>query len=63
MLIAQISQEDGSKLLLLGLMEENVKRLLDDRPILKQLEAELEGWSVCIMGPEDTARFIARVGG
>lgn len=66
MMIAVISQEESRKLLVLGLMDENIKRLLDDRPIFKDLEAaalELEGWSVCILGPEDTARFVAQVGG
>jgi hypothetical protein len=59
------SERDGRKVLLLGLMDENVKRLLNDEPIHKSLRDDpavpgLEEWDVVILGPEDTARFIAR---
>lgn len=62
MLIAA-SVEGDRKVLFLGLQEENVKRLLDDMPIEKDLGVEgvpgLEEWKVYIFGPEDTARFLA----
>jgi hypothetical protein len=65
MLIAASTKTDGRHLLILGLLEENVRRLLGDEPIYKSLDAEgvpgLEAWDVTILGPEDTARFVARV--
>jgi hypothetical protein len=69
MLIAVLSDIDpnGRKRLVIGLEEENVKNLLDDFPIEKALDANpriagLEAWTVYILGPEDTARFIATYG-
>ena len=67
MLIAA-TERDGRKLLVLGLQDENVKRLLNDEPIYKSLAADvavpgLEEWDVTILGPEDTARFVAHFGG
>lgn len=62
MLIASM-MKDGRRVLVLGLEEENVRRLRNDEPIYKDLrgtEVEgLEDWDVTILGPEDTARFIA----
>ena len=63
MLIAA-TERNGRKLLVLGLMDDNVKRLLNDEPIYKSLRDDvavpgLEGWDVTILGPEDTARFVA----
>jgi hypothetical protein len=66
MLIAATTR-DGRRLLVLGLMDENVKRLLDDKPIYKDMSIEgvpgLEEWDVTILGPEDTARFVAHYAG
>jgi hypothetical protein len=67
MLIAA-TERNGRKLLVLGLMDENVKRLLNDEPIYKDLSVEpqnvpgLEEWDITILGPEDTARFVAHYG-
>jgi hypothetical protein len=67
MLLATGRTKEGRRLLVLGLEQENIDRLLDDRPILKHLGeegiTELNGWAVTILGPEDTARFIAAAGG
>jgi hypothetical protein len=66
MLIAAATTDSGRRLLILGLMAENVDRLLDDQPIYKRLNEEgvpgLEDWDITILGPEDTARFVARAG-
>lgn len=67
MLIAA-TMRGGRRLLVLGLEDENVRRLLDDQPIYKNLQADvavpgLEEWDVTILGPEDTARFIAQTRG
>ena len=67
MLIAA-TERNGRKLLVLGLQDENIKRLLNDEPIYKNLGGDvavpgLEEWDVTILGPEDTARFVAQVGG
>ncbi len=66
MLIAA-TERNGRKLLVLGLMDDNVKRLLNDEPIYKSLRDDvavpgLEDWDVTILGPEDTARFVAHFG-
>lgn len=63
MLIAATTR-NGRKLLVIGLQDENVKRLLNDEPIYKNLATDvavpgLEEWDVTILGPEDTARFVA----
>ena len=63
MLIAA-TERNGRKLIVLGLQGENVKRLLNDEPIYKNLATDvavpgLEEWDVTILGPEDTARFVA----
>lgn len=67
MLIAS-TERNGRKLLVIGLQEENITRLVNDMPILKNLADDvavpgLEEWDVTILGPEDTARFIAQFGG
>jgi hypothetical protein len=64
-MLAASTTEDGRRLLILGLEDENIRRLVGDQPIYKNLADEgvpgLEEWDVTILGPEDTARFIARV--
>lgn len=66
MLIAAM-ERNGRKLLVLGLEDENIRRLRNDEPIYKDLRdpgvAGLEEWDVTILGPEDTARFVAHFGG
>jgi hypothetical protein len=59
MLIAAGDSPHGRKILYIGLMDENIESLRDDKPILRRL---LEDWTLVVFGPEDTARFIARVG-
>lgn len=66
-MVIAVGTVDGVRTLLLGLTEENVRRLNDDRPIVKRLD-EIEGLDVAglqavsILGPEDTVRLCARVG-
>jgi hypothetical protein len=63
MLIAA-GRTNGQPTLFIGLDEENLRLLRDDRPIDKDLGAivpELASWRLVILGPEDMARFIARV--
>jgi hypothetical protein len=54
------------KVLIIGLQQENISRLLNDQPIRKDLAVEgvpgLEDWDVYVLGPEDTARFVAQFG-
>lgn len=63
------SQETGRRALVVGLEAINVERLLNDMPIRKQLDDKdangfhtdgLEGWDLVVLGPEDSARFLAR---
>lgn len=67
MLIAAGTTKDGRRILYLGLQAENIDRLLNDQPIYKRLDQPpqdvpgLEEWDITILGPEDTARFIAHV--
>jgi hypothetical protein len=67
MLIAAGPTKNGRKALYIGLMERNMELLRNDQPIHKRLDQEpqnvpgLEEWDLYILGPEDTARFIARV--
>jgi hypothetical protein len=67
MLLAASIEEGGRRVLILGLQRENIERLLNDQPIEKDLGAEgvpgLEEWTVYLLGPEDTARFVAQVPG
>lgn len=61
------SIRDGRKLLIIGLQEENVRRILNDEPIYKNLSTDtiipgLEDWDITILGPEDTIRFTSRLG-
>lgn len=64
MLIAALTKEDGRRLLVLGLMDGNVTRLVNDQPILKNLGdggegiVGLEEWDVTILGPEDIQRWM-----
>jgi hypothetical protein len=65
MLIAVMHQKDGRKVLVIGLMDENIERLRNDKPIYKALDAvieELPGWDLTVLGPEDMHRFIAHFG-
>jgi hypothetical protein len=69
MLIAAGDSPHGRKILYIGLMDENIESLRDDKPILRRLDdvggeavPGLEDWTLVVFGPEDTARFIARVG-
>ena len=66
MLIAA-TERNGRKLLVLGLQDENMRRLANDEPIYKSLADDvavpgLEEWDVTILGPEDTVRFVAHFG-
>jgi hypothetical protein len=66
MLLASSTAKNGRKVLVLGLEAENIKRLVNDQPIRKDLGAEgvpgLEEWDVYVLGPEDTRRFVAQMG-
>lgn len=57
---------DGRRTLFVGLEEENVVRLRNDMPIKQSLDdlagCPLEGWTLVVLGPEDTERFVARFG-
>jgi hypothetical protein len=63
-----IAVDNANKKLIVGLMQENVDRLLDDMPIEKRLgeydgmPPELREWTLYVLGPEDLARFVARFG-
>jgi hypothetical protein len=63
-LIAAAPGKDGRKLLIVGLEEQNVARLQDDRPIERALDEVpgLEGWTLYILGPEDMTRFVSQMG-
>lgn len=67
MLIAATENKHGRKLLVLGLEQENIDRLLNDQPVYKDLRDPavpgLDEWDVTILGPEDTVRFVAHFGG
>lgn len=62
MLIAAMTKGDR-KVLVLGLDDENMRRLRNDEPIYKDLRDPgvqgLEEWDLTILGPEDMARFVA----
>ena len=66
MLLASTRTKDGKFRLVIGLQEENIERLKNDQPIMKDLGEEgieeLENWELAILGPEDTVRFIAHFG-
>lgn len=66
MLIA-ITEQEGKKILVLGLQADNIVKLKNDEPIFKDLSTDppvpgLEEWTICVLGPEDTVRFLARYG-
>lgn len=59
----------GRRSLVVGLEATNIERLKNDMPIRKQLDDKdgggfhtdgLEGWDLVVLGPEDSARFLAR---
>jgi hypothetical protein len=67
MLIAA-TERNGRRLLVIGLQDENMRRLTNDEPIYKNLATDvvvpgLEEWDLTILGPEDTVRFVAHFGG
>jgi hypothetical protein len=64
LLIAATENNNGRKLLVIGLQDENIDRLKNDEPIYKNLSRNpeipgLEEWDITILGPEDTVRFIS----
>lgn len=65
MLLA-VSSKGDKHVLILGLEAENIRRLLNDEPIRKDLgklgAPGFENFEVYILGPEDTVRLVARVG-
>jgi hypothetical protein len=62
------STEGKRKTLIIGLEQENIKRLLNDQPIRKDFSVDippgsgLEDWDLVILGPEDLVRFVAHYG-
>lgn len=69
MLVAAYTDKtSGRRVLVLGLFAENMRRLANDEPIYKRLDTPpqdvpgLGDWDVTILGPEDTARFVATFG-
>jgi hypothetical protein len=67
LLIAVLESKEGKKILVLGLEQKQIDRLVDDRPIHKDLGEEgvtgLEDWDLMILGPEDCVRFVAQFSG
>lgn len=72
MLISAALTPDGRRTLIIGLSDGNLLNLRADMPIMRPLDGDgidgpaipgLEGWELCILGPEDTVRFIAQAGG
>lgn len=64
MIIASAVNDGERRMLIVGLEEENVRRLRNDEPLQKDLGEfipELAGWQLSVLGPEDTARFLAQV--
>lgn len=62
MLIATAPSKGGGWTLIVGLEAENMRRLADDRPIqrdLGELIPALVGWTLVVLGPEDTERLKA----
>jgi hypothetical protein len=58
-------ERDGREHVVVGLSDENIRRLRNDEPIRKVLEGVPglpDGTILFILGPEDTARFVARHG-
>lgn len=64
MIAATTNTKTGRKLLIIGLEEENIRKLKNDEPIYKSLEmvSELEDWDISILGPEDLVRFVTSTG-
>jgi hypothetical protein len=67
-LFIAISTEGERNILIIGLEQENITRLLDDKPIRKNFSKDmppgsgLEDWDLLILGPEDLVRFTAHFG-
>jgi hypothetical protein len=64
MLLAAAAGLPGRHRLLIGLDEENIRRLRNDMPILRPLDEVpgLEGWDLVVVGPEDMVRLLAAAG-
>jgi hypothetical protein len=72
LLLALGRTNDGRPLLVVGLEEENIRRLVGDQPIYKDLrqlehdpaaaDVKLFECDLTILGPEDMARFVAHFG-
>lgn len=69
MLLASLRRKDGKRVLVVGLQERNMELLRNDAPIARRLDGSdggttiegLEDWVLFVLGPEDTARFVAEV--
>jgi hypothetical protein len=67
-LLIATSTEGERNTLIIGLEEENIKELLNDRPIKKNFSTDippgsgLEDWDLIILGPEDLVRFSTHFG-
>lgn len=66
LIAANTTQNNGRKLLIFGLEEENIIRLIEGQPIKKDLGEQgvpgLEEWEIVILGPDDTDRFVETFG-
>ena len=62
------STEGERNTLVIGLESDNIKQLLNDKPIKKNFSTDippgsgLEEWDLIILGPEDLVRFVAHYG-
>lgn len=62
------STKGERNVLIIGLEQENIRELLNDRPIRKNFSTDipagsgLEDWDIMILGPEDLVRFVAHFG-
>jgi hypothetical protein len=62
------STQGKRKVLVIGLEQDNIDRLLNDQPIKKNFSKDippgsgLEDWDLVILGPEDLVRFAAHYG-
>jgi hypothetical protein len=64
MLLAAFAKE-GREYLVVGLEDDNIRKLRNDEPIERRLEGIpgiADGTMLVVLGPEDTARFVARFG-
>jgi hypothetical protein len=62
------STEGERNILIIGLEQVNIDKLLNDQPIRKNFSTDmplgsgLEDWDLIILGPEDLVRFSAHFG-